>query len=883
MNTELHNLWLEFKKVWPLERVERMTLSEYTDAGNKDTFIYWLESRLESLGSIWGGSAYKFGIFSRKDTSEKEDVGKRMYSDKYGWLKKYGESAEEAFENVRNQIIRIIRAVQAKDLQEVEAVDLGNAIKFKIAFHYQPSLDEPICLNIFHRYALSYLSGLPARSTLSQMHTEILKTWDRKDILSFTKELWNKWDEFNKGQVKNFWLARVFTDNLLQVCIENNYWIMQYQYGKEKTAKVTEHLNSMPKVKEGDYILLVSRESRTAHAWGVARAPRLEADYEDSINLRLQERKSKHSEGIVHFDDAECFYENLSDPLDGSNGYGQRIDIEQWNNISAKGVKLAENISEAREGGQYASFYKIKEDYFEKMRSMLKWDPLEQPEEESQEVSHQNSTLNTILYGPPGTGKTYITRRKAVQIASPQFEEKNEIFKKNLSPIESSLIKSEYERLVGEGQIVFTTFHQSFAYEDFVEGIKPVMNDEATESDTLGYTVEKGVFQEICRRAEQNFLDSNKSVDVLLKERSVEQLVKEFADHVQAELDSNTNFRINDTASVIEVKEDGFRYKGENWDAHPSGITLKYSDLVTFYQNDVSSRRDIKDLQGISAVAKHHATYFYAVHKLLKEFEKTHPAAPSVSEEAVPLKQYVIIIDEINRGNISKIFGELITLIEESKRIGSSDAQSVMLPYSKKPFAVPPNLHIIGTMNTADRSIALMDTALRRRFTFEEMMPDPSLCPSDIKGIDCRKLLQKINDRIIYLYDRDHAIGHAYYMGVKTLDDLNVVMRNKVIPLLQEYFYDDWEKIQIVLGDHYKQLKKEKEETDFESEVNQNRFVQSRVVLETEVLGFNHEDIEDSQVEYRVNEIFTAGAYRKICGSLLEDPAVAEEEELQNV
>ena len=291
----------------------------------------------------------------------------------------------------------------------------------------------------------------------------------------------------------------------------------------------------------------------------------------------------------------------------------------------------------------------------EKINSMV-----DEKEENSIHIKKDfNFPLNTILYGPPGTGKTYNSVFYSVGII-----EKNEsIFKlKN-----DDKVFKKFKEYKDKNLIKFITFHQSYGYEDFIEGIRPHLKEESKD---LKYILHSGIFKDMCKRA----------------------------------------------------------------------------------KNDKENN-------------------------------------------------YVLVIDEINRGNISKIFGELISLIESSKREGEKEEMEVILPYSKEKFTIPKNLYIIGTMNTADRSIALLDIALRRRFNFMEIMPEYSIL-KEVEDVKVDLLLSSINEKIEFLLDREHTIGHSYFLNISTFEELVKVFKNSIIPLLQEYFYDDFEKIKTIFSNN---------------------------------------------------------------------------------
>jgi 5-methylcytosine-specific restriction protein B len=397
--------------------------------------------------------------------------------------------------------------------------------------------------------------------------------------------------------------------------------------------------------------------------------------------------------------------------------------------------------------------------------------------------------LNQILYGPPGTGKTYKTIDKAIEIIDNKFYQYN---KHNRGEL-----RKKFESYKEEGQIEFITFHQSYAYEEFIEGIKPDL-----DSDDIRYKLENGVFKNISNKAMENYKNNQKDTTEIVNQLNFKANFDLFIELIDKKIEEEEKFDINKTAYIIAIEEDAFRYTGNNW-----GNTqrMKFSDIELLYHQNVTNRKDIKKVKNISGLAKQHATYFSYFMKQFLKFEKQHKKdIKNIETDKEPLKNYILIIDEINRGNISKIFGELITLIEDSKRIGSGkEEMTATLPYSNDDFGVPNNLYIIGTMNTADRSIAHIDTALRRRFEFVEMMPEYDELDFELDGAHIGKLLESINDRIEVLYDREHTIGHAYFINLtsdSSIDDLNHIFKNKIIPLLAEYFYSDWGKIDLVLN-----------------------------------------------------------------------------------
>lgn len=447
--------------------------------------------------------------------------------------------------------------------------------------------------------------------------------------------------------------------------------------------------------------------------------------------------------------------------------------------------------------------------------------------------------LNQILVGPPGTGKTYNTVIRAVAIVEGK-------------PVDAVVrepyldVKRRFDALEKDERICFTTFHQSYGYEDFMLGIRPNLDGENDNAD-LTYKCEPGIFKRFCDNAErvEAAIDSEIEVPKIGKNPRIWKVSLNGTgpNEVRSDCMKNGRIRVGFDEAGPEPSLDDVK-RGRNV-LKAFYERMQIGDIVVscYSQNEVDAIGVVcgepewndlfdvcKRVRSVDWLAKGLHENIVSINQgkrfTLSTVYETNIRLDDVlnilrrqrtTMQQTPHRKcrpYVFIIDEINRGNISKIFGELITLIEPSKRLGKIGEMRVKLPNAREDepdFGVPGNVYIIGTMNTADRSIAMLDTALRRRFEFVEMMPDYEVIQEEVGtaegDVDVARMLQVMNARIEVLLDREHQIGHAYFLelGSKpTLASLGLLFKNKVIPLLQEYFYDDYEKIRMVLGDGWR-------------------------------------------------------------------------------
>ncbi|MEG2566030.1 AAA family ATPase [Hafnia paralvei] len=465
--------------------------------------------------------------------------------------------------------------------------------------------------------------------------------------------------------------------------------------------------------------------------------------------------------------------------------------------------------------------------------------------------------LNQILFGPPGTGKTYATTELAVKISDSEWYQNvvHEYDEQSLREV----IKARYQALVEKQRIMFTTFHQSFSYEDFIEGIRATTDET---SGNLRYEVVDGIFKQLCLNAKVKVQRSS-TQPISLTGRRIWKMslgnTMEGEDDIYEEClannyillgwGENIDFSISSTLETVKSRivaeygpsEGTSQYMGVAVNTFKNimcngdlviisdgnhkfraiaEITADYQYLPNDERDDYHQMRPVKWLRTYAPSLPKEHLFFKALSQMtLYELKDTTIDREKLTQLLAPTESndhralpHILIIDEINRGNIARVFGELITLLEPDKRQDAEDSRALMLPYSKSLFSVPQNVYVIGTMNTADKSLIQMDLALRRRFSFIEMQSQPELLTGVTAfGVEVSTLLSRINQRIEALLDSEHMIGHAYFMPLKRIEGITereeclaLIFKEKLLPLLREYFFDDYERIGWVLNDPVK-------------------------------------------------------------------------------
>lgn len=838
---------LEFISKFPLENIGKLTVDEYVQGTDENSFCYWLEFK-NILFGVGGGNAAKYGLYKASDGNYYSDYGKNKKSLTTSQIK-------DKFERIKESIITALEFCKEDNISEINSmkIQMWNMILQKILSIYFPDKFLTIgAANVLIACAkdinIEGIDLIPQNSILINYlcktrlsEQQVFSNWHYEKLGSYI------WGNYKKYFERNYYIIGskfgensdkdIFPKMLEQsiVCTDHSPNLDLTKYYGQNHKEITDYLKQQGvnsnscyalkyflNLKIGDRIAIKASGSPKGNKGflsiiGIAEVIKKGGKIYEYDRRRLMHRinvkflqapvyqefeiggygrtihnvnKTEIIEQIFNSEydeislndfentptDARVIYAYLKNGLSHrdiqevilgkeapTNGGGfLAMDILHKYEIDGakKGILIDTPFDIEKKGasGKYLQGLNLLEKHYTEFKS-------ENPTQNKMKLP-----LNTILYGPPGTGKTYNTILKAAQIIEKRsiddYSEAHKIFTENLGD-----------------RIEFITFHQNYSYEDFIQGLRPDIENDSL----LMFERKDGIFKRISDRALENLKLSEKAPEEISKEFLFKEALENFIDIIH---DNEGNFNINETAYIMEVEEDAFRYTGKEWLKHANGLRMKFTDLREFFINDVSERKDVKNLKNISGLAKQHATYYYLVYQnIIKNIPKKKEEPKKIQRE-----NYVIIIDEINRANISRVFGELITLIETDKRSHGKIPLKATLP-SGEEFIVPSNLYIIGTMNTADKSIALLDIALRRRFEFEAMYPKYEIEGYEIYDVG---ILEKINKKIIELKGYDFQIGHAYFMGENK--DLKERMNKKVIPLLLEYFMNDEKEVKNILN-----------------------------------------------------------------------------------
>ena len=748
----------QFLQQFPIEHLGDMTLEEYTNLDKDNSFCYWLESKTHELGSIWGGSAYKFGIF-KYDKTPKQDNSKYSHDDNYSWSSRLGNTATEAFDNVKDAIIKIANYANHAEWDKIDKInELWPVTIWKIAFLYSNEKLLPFYDKEGWLVPIAAHLGLSNAKQFSRIELQnyILERKGDKDLYIYCDELVDivKKTQFNK---KRYWLyAPGENASKWGRCQEQGVMCIGWNpMGDLSDIESIE--DARIKLREAYNMPEASFTNDGRAIWEFAK----EIQIGDIIFAKSGLTKII-GRGIVKSD---YFY----DPEQEDYRHIRRVEwthVGEWP-VEKLVLKTLTDISENKYPG-YAK--KLEEMIIGKEKQATTMELSKSISYDTKYLPYINLLLNNrnlILNGAPGTGKTYLAKQVAAQI----IYEGNvpEGFEEDTNFIE---------------QCGFVQFHPSYDYTDFVEGLRP-----KNDNGNIGFERKDGTFKEFCAKALQNLLDSKKTVQTLQNELSVRDLLEEF---IEESMDNGTKFETSGTKNefhIIDNKEKSIIVRIPA-NEKTSEISLPKSDLITLLENKVS-------IQGGGDIQNYFKrkyrtqpdSYIYVLYNAL--IKKAAPTTKTKSVVPVPEKKFVFIIDEINRGEISKIFGELFFSIDPGYRgvKGKVQTQYQNLITEDDPFKdgfyIPKNVYIIGTMNDIDRSVECMDFAMRRRFTFKEITAEESGINMGLSS-EATKRMESLNKAISEVegFNSSFHIGAAYYLGVT---DYNELWELKLQGLLKEY------------------------------------------------------------------------------------------------
>lgn len=762
----------DFIKTWPLSRVRNMTLQEYTNLNRSDSFCYWLEAKTYWSGSIWGGSAFKFGIYEKNNKATQFSAQGRMSDDEYAWMSKYGNSREDAFEKVRSIIVQIVQLSQAEQFEEIGKLDLGDAVKWKIAFMYSNfklftvykkeklvTLAEKLNIPLgksasFLELQKAILASKPADKDFLDFYMEMLTLLEpSKNEIRYwiysPGEQASKWEEFyNDGIMALGWDELGDLSNYNDRSAIQQELIAVYESDTNQNNNAGANYDFSNTVKVGD-IIIVKKGRQELLGYG-----QVESDYYfdddrgDFKHCRKVKWKSKGNWKTDH----TLVMKTLTD-------------ITSYDTEGVKGKKYYQHLLNIMEG-KYSQQEIMKNVY----------------------VDLLTYKKQIILQGPPGTGKT----REAKLIAK------------------EMLGLQDVKDLANNDQFKLIQFHPSFTYEDFVRGIVSKPNPEG---EGIIYEAENKTLAAFAEAALVNYKEATQKISV----SPVADVFEAFIENVKDEmaLDINHKYPITDAVYLFAADETRFKYKGDNWVAHQKGLNMKFSELKQIIEANVTERQAIKKMTALEELTRQHATYFLKVVERFYEF-RTNYKTEGKNAKAVALKNYVLVIDEINRANLSSVLGELIYALEYR----GEEVESMYEVDGSQKLILPPNLYIIGTMNTADRSVGHIDYAIKRRFAFVDVLP--KVIENSDEIIFNKELFEKISRLFITNFEEyrlnskvklqraktlspefrpeDIWLGHSYFIQKKEKDengneilipkDFALRLDYEIKPILHEYVKD---------------------------------------------------------------------------------------------